>query len=114
MIPDNSMENRLNAVKNGEEPPEVKSNDAFIEHLLETNKLIDDSRGGLLYEELLLGLSGILDVLLASALYGYAFKAIFSIDWAMLEVVGVGFLINNAITLASKLLLKFINRPKKS
>jgi len=45
-----------------------------------------------------------LDSAFASLLYGIAIKAIFNLDWSLIEAFAVGFLLNHAISIFPRVL----------
>ena len=111
MIPDNYMADRLNAVKEGNKPPGVKKNDEFIDTLIKGHKIIEmRSSIGM---TLVIAIVSIVDVLFASVLYGYATKALFNMDWVMLEALGIGFVLNNIFSLGPKFIVGIFNKFSK-
>jgi len=99
MIKHNSLEERLNAVKLGNPiplppmMPEVNFQQypsaAPIKPM--TSKQFFISEG---YK--------VFNVMSASILYGFGVKAIFSTDWSFMGILGVGFLLNHALTILLK------------
>lgn len=82
MIGDNELEDRLNAVKNGNNPPDSRNQDEEMAAKLKGNAAIN------VYKEF----GYLIGLILTPILYGYAFNAIFNQDWTFFEIVGVGFL----------------------
>ena len=103
MIAHNSLGERLNAIKNGKpipEPPkqsEINFPDFQIPpfHKTISYKQFFVSEGYKLF-----------NVMGASILYGFGIKALFSMDWNFLGILGVGFLLNHALTILLKLFKK--------
>jgi len=105
MLKDNLLGDRLNAVKNGKPIPQISenySNKSLINSNVEqTNKLYYDWISKLKF----------IDVILASFLYGFAFKTLFGLDWSIIGALSVGFLFNHAITIFPSLLFpKFFKK----
>lgn len=84
MLEHTALEDRLNAVRNGEEPPERES---IYEHSYNEEKEIPTVRETLVtigIDAAFIGTS--------SFLYGYGLKGIFETDWNVLSTFGVGYI----------------------
>lgn len=100
MIKHNSLEDRLTAVIKGEkipDPPlppkpkaEVKNQSPQTQFITYKQFFINEG-----YKTF--------NVMLASMLYGFGLKAIFSTDWSFIGMLGVGFLLNHFLTITLKL-----------
>ena len=90
MLNDNSLGERLNAVKQGKPVPVPP-----MQPRVHPQQIKPISFWAFLLSKTLR--AG--DVFLASFLYGFAIKTIFSLDWSILGALAVGFLINHAVTL---------------
>ena len=91
MLNDNSLGERLNAVKQGKPVPKPPMQPNV--HPSQYNKAMS-------FWSFLLGKTfHAIDVFAASFLYGFAIKTIFSFDWTLLGALAVGFIINHAIAL---------------
>jgi len=99
MIKHNSLEERLNAVKLGNpipHPPTMpemnfQQSQSATSIKPITAKQFFISEGYKLF-----------NIVSASILYGFGIKAIFSTDWNFLGILGVGFLLNHALTILLK------------
>ena len=100
MIEHNSLQERLNAVKNGKSiptppmpkpvpQPQVQQGGNFM-----TYKQFFISEGYKLF-----------NVMATSVLYGFGVQTIFQEDWNFLGILGVGFLLNHFLTILLKLKL---------
>lgn len=115
MLPNNSLEDRLNAVKNGDTPPVPVNHDEVIMNALaeihETEELQkQQQKKENKTETVAKAALETIGILIASALYGYAMRAVFSTDWIFVETIGVGFLLNHALTLVNKGFSKFFKK----
>lgn len=111
MLADNSLSNRLNAIKRGKIPPSPENNDKLIESLLEQKNEADYTNASLAVT-VVMAMLNIFDVLIASVLYGYGTKVLYSlfitsVDWNFIEVLGLGFLLNNAYVVLLNIYKKF-------
>ena len=104
MIPHKSLEDRLNAVKNGKQIPKPP----MPEKPIINNQAIQQPVQTILTVKQFLFNEGykVFNVLSASILYGFGLKAIFSTEWNFLGTLGVGFLLNHSLTILLKLLRK--------
>lgn len=91
MLKDNSLGDRLNAVKEGKIVP--KPPKQLLYPNIPKNIPKQSFPIFLLYNSIRL-----FDMSLVSFLYGFAIKTIFFLDWSLLGAFAVGFLINSAIT----------------
>lgn len=100
MIEDNSLQNRLNAVKNGEEVPKPANPEySWAPQVPEAEqKKPEISFRKRFLIDIYQSLGRTLGVLMASLLYGYGLAAIFEMDWTPLGALGVGFLLNHSLT----------------
>ena len=103
MIQDNALSDRLNAVKQGKNPPVNKHTDEIINNILKEKTLFKENT----WAALLMSVVNILDILLASGLYGFALKGIFALDLSIYETLGIGFVINNVLMLIPRLFKLF-------
>lgn len=102
MLPNNSLEKRLNTIKNGQPAPNPPS-DVKIKH--NTAKPITNIK--LINKQTILNSSvALLINLSASLLYGFGIETIFNKSWAFMGILGVGFIINQVITIILKLFNK--------
>jgi len=111
MLNDNSLSDRLNAVKYGkplptppmqqhspftppmQQQPELESQESQQYTHLENFKFFAVSNSLILF-----------DMILSSFLYGFAMKTIFALDWSLFGTFAVGFLINQAFGLIARLI----------
>ena len=96
MLNDNSLGERLNAVKQGKPVPTPPMQpNVQPQHL---------NKRASFWAFVLSKSFHTFDVFAASFLYGFAVKTIFALDWSFIGALAVGFLINHAITLWPKLI----------
>ncbi len=96
MIKDNSLGDRLNAVKKGKplpSPTQPMLSPQYQTQQKLTLKNFLISKG-----------INMLDMFLASFLYGFAIKTIFSLEWSIFASFAVGFLFNHAISIFPRIL----------
>lgn len=93
MLNDNSLGERLNAVKSGKPIPEppMQPNNAFPTYPPQGTPIS-------LWTYIISQIVQMTGVFLASFLYGIAIKTLFAMDWNYLGCLAVGFLVNHAIT----------------
>jgi len=108
MLPDNALGDRLNAIKAGVEPTPPINHDKLIQSLIEEqtkDKEIIEVKSSA--PVLALRIVNMIDILLASVLYGYALKGMIvtfsTIDWNFMETIGIGFAINTILTSIPKI-----------
>jgi len=102
MLRDNSLEERLNAIKQGEEIPVPSTN--------KQNPIIQKPKE-IPKPTYIVKYSYILESLISSLFYGFAIKTIFGLDWTMFGAFTVGFLFNHAISIFPKYLFpKYFNK----
>jgi hypothetical protein len=105
MLPHKSLEDRLNAVKNGKPIP----NPPVAEKPLINNEQVPQQQFQQIMSLKQFFFSEgykIFNVLSSSILYGYGIRTIFSQDWNFIGSLGVGFLLNHALTFTLKLIRK--------
>ena len=103
-IKHNSLEQRLNAVKIGEPIPKPPRHD---EMNFPYSQLNPSEFKPMSYRQFFISEGyKLFNVMSTSILYGYGLKALFSADWSIIGVLGVGFLLNHALTISIKLLKK--------
>jgi len=96
MLNDNSLGERLNAVKQGKPVP-APPMQPRVPHPQQNQTMS--------FWAFMLGKTfHVVDVFAASFLYGFAIKTIFSLDWTIIGALAVGFMINHAITLWPRLI----------
>lgn len=104
MIKHNSLEERLNAVKTGEPIPKPPVQQ---EMNLIQNPQHQQVHKPLTYTQFFINEGyKLFNVMAASILYGYGIKTLVSADWAFIGTLGVGFLLNHALTILLKLFKK--------
>lgn len=102
MIKHNSLAERLNAVKNGKPIPKPP---IYIE--IDQQKLQKQKSKIVSYKHFFISeIYKLFNVMSASILYGFGLKALFSMDWNFIGILGVGFLLNHALTILLKLFKK--------
>lgn len=95
MINDKSLEDRLNAVRNGNPlPAPPNKNPNILSNQVTNIPTTKNSNINIILRTL--------DSFLASFLYGYAISTIFSLEWSLLGSLAVGFLINHSISVFPK------------
>jgi hypothetical protein len=110
MINDNSLGDRLNAVKKGSTVPKPPMQPQSVytppapQQEIKEQEPIQQPRAFEVKEYLLTRAFGMFDMLLASFLYGFAIKTIFSLDWNLLGAFAVGFFLNHAISVFPRVL----------
>jgi hypothetical protein len=113
MISHNSLENRLNAIREGKEIPPTENPNASIK----PNNVkpspeeykpppLPQVKNVALKNFLLSEGYKIFGVLSASILYGYGIRSIFSSSWDFIGTLGIGFILNHFLTIMLKLLKK--------
>lgn len=99
MLNDNSLGDRLNAVKNGKPiptPPMQPQNVLDINQ----NQAKPHPPQKITWKSFLINKGiGMVDVFAASFLYGFGVKTIFGLDWSLFGAFTVGFLLNHVITI---------------
>ena len=110
MINDNSLGDRLNAVKYGQPIPNPQNKEqTVIMKKNEDNYQVSNKSSD--YAFLIPKIINLIDVLFASFLYGYAFKTLFNVDWDILGILSVGFIFSHAISVFPRILFpKFFNK----
>jgi len=99
MLNDNSLGDRLNAVKNGKPIPVPPMQPQSV-HDINPQQFVPAPQSRVSLKQFLITKSlTMVDILLASFLYGFAVKTIFGFDWSILGAFSVGFLINHAVTI---------------
>ena len=96
MLNDNSLGERLNAVKQGKPVPVPP-----MQPNVQPQQL---NRKASFWAFVLSKSFHTIDVFAASFLYGFAIKTIFSFDWSIIGALAVGFIINHAVTLWPRLI----------
>lgn len=100
MINDNSLGDRLNAVKKGVQVPKPPIQPQSVyQQPIQPQQQFPTLKTYLISK----GIS-IVDSFIASFLYGFAIKTIFSLDWSIFGAFAVGFLINHAISVFPRIL----------
>lgn len=104
MINNNSLSDRLNAVKQGVEVPKIiKQNENPINQQI-NNQSQNEFKNESLRFVFLSRIMSYVDSFLASFLYGFAVKTIFGLSWSLFGVFAVGFLINHSISVFPKII----------
>ena len=99
MINHNALEDRLTAVRRGEEIPEppLPPRPKKVEKEVQKTNFIT-------YKQFFINEGyKTFNVLATSLLYGFGIDAIFSAGWNFAGILGVGFLLNHFLTLSLKL-----------
>jgi hypothetical protein len=104
MLNDNSLGDRLNAVKQGKPIPKPPMQPQSVEDLQPQRQQVPVQRTISLKAFLLNKLFTTADVFAASFLYGFGIKTIFGLDWTLFGALAVGFLFNHAITIFPKVI----------
>jgi hypothetical protein len=103
MIKHNSLEDRLNAVREGKpipKPPMQPVINLPEQEQAQVHKVLT-------YKQFFITESyKLFNVIATSLLYGYGIRAIFSLDWNFIGTLGVGFLLNHTLTIILKLFNK--------
>jgi hypothetical protein len=97
MLENNLLGNRLNAIKQGKTTPEIPTNSNKIYIPAQQPQQSFSLKTFFLSKILVL-----FDTLLISFLFGYAIKTIFGLDWNLLGICAVGFLLNYFVSVFSK------------
>jgi len=100
MLHDNSLGDRLNAVKNGKSIPRPPKQ---FKGPIESSKPIENKERSI-KRELIDKSILILETFIVSLLYGVAIKTIFSTDWSIFSAFTVGYLFNHVISVFPKVL----------
>lgn len=99
MIKHSSLEERLNAVKSGDPIPQPPMQpEANLQQPQQSPLLKPMTIKQFFITE---GYK-VFNIMAASALYGFGIQAIFSTDWSFIGALGVGFLLNHALTILLK------------
>lgn len=109
MMYNNSLEERLNAHKNGTKIPEAPHNEHKKNHSHINKK--DNKKE--LNNFFIIESYKIFNILLTSALYGYGLSVIFNQNWVFIKCLGIGMLLNHS-ALAMKNIVNFIVRKNKN
>lgn len=105
MINNDSLGDRLNAVKRGKPLPPPPQQQTFVPpQTMPTQQTSQQSQPTTIKFYFLSKLFVVLDSSFASLLYGIAIKAIFNLDWSLIEAFAVGFLLNHAISIFPRVL----------
>lgn len=106
MINNDSLSERLNAVKKGKPLPPPPQQQTFVPpQSMPTQQSQQPTQTQHTVKFYFLSkLFVILDSGFASLLYGIAIKAIFNLDWSLFEAFAVGFLLNHAISIFPRVL----------
>ncbi len=102
MIKDNLLENRLNAVKHGKTiptPPKQKVNPVNTNTMQKTTNRFFATEIYKLFQ-----------VIVTSLLYGFGIDAIFSTEWSIIQILGVGLIANHTIFNLLSILSKTFNK----
>ena len=111
MINDNSFEDRLNAIKYGEETPEIVNPEyKWAPQIPESKTKITLTQKLLI--DIYQSFGKISGVLIASILYGYGIAAILSQDWSAIQTLGVGFLFNHTLTTFPKAIKNLFTKSR--
>jgi hypothetical protein len=107
MIKDNSLANRLNAVKKGEKiPKDINEEKTLhpINPVLE-NREYEDEASLTIKEMFISSIFNLAEIGIMSFFYGFGVKTLMSQDWSILGILGVGLLTNQIISLIFRLKL---------
>lgn len=104
MLNDNSLGERLNAVKNGKPIPTPPMQPQSVHDINKQNHSHQPIQKISLKTFLINKSITMLDVFAASFLYGFAIKTIFGLDWSLFGAFAVGFLFNHALTIWPRLI----------
>ena len=102
MIKNNSLADRLNAIKQGMPLPSTDQKE--ITHELKPNQQMSNIEQPSFKTYIISKLLSLVDTFLASFLYGYAIKTIFYLNWNLLGIFAVGFLLNHIVSVFPKFL----------
>jgi len=104
MLNDNSLSERLNAVRNGNPLPKPS---------MHPQSLFSIAPPKVAFNMFIItkGLN-MLDTFIASFFYGFAIKTIFALDWSWFGAFCVGFLMNHVISLFPRVLFPRFFSPK--
>lgn len=105
-VPHRSLQDRLNAIKDGNPVPQPQDNNFTMQN----NKNIQKNNEKFDYKKFFV-VEGykLFNVLSVSILYGYGANAILSQGWSFIECFGVGILINH---LATGVIRRFFSKNK--
>jgi len=105
MINNDSLGDRLNAVKRGKPLPPPPQQPMYVPpQAMPTQQTPSNQSEHTVKFYFLSKLFVVLDSGIASLLYGIAIKAIFNLDWSLFEAFAVGFLLNHAISIFPRVL----------
>ncbi|NMC59650.1 MAG: hypothetical protein GYA51_09755 [Candidatus Methanofastidiosa archaeon] len=106
MINNDSLGDRLNAVKRGKPLPPPPQQQTFMPpQTMPTQQSQPSSQSQYSVKFYFLSkLFVLFDSGLASLLYGIALKTIFNLDWSLFEAFSVGFLLNHAVSIFPRVL----------
>ncbi|MFW6310793.1 MAG: hypothetical protein ACOC1K_01005 [Nanoarchaeota archaeon] len=106
MINNNSLEDRLNAVKEGKPIPKVQNQEIMAQQQNEKiqNKVIS------LKNFIITEIYKTLQVFITSTFYGYGVREIFEMDWSVMGTIGVGLIINHAFSYIISGIRKLFNK----
>jgi hypothetical protein len=104
MIKDNSLGDRLNAVKQGKPLPNPPAQHQSV-YMHPQNYPQNQEQTVLTLKKYLIsrGIS-LADSFIASFIYGFAIKTLFNLDWTILGAFAVGFLLNHSISIFPRIL----------
>lgn len=105
MLKDNSLGNRLNAVKEGQSIP--SSNQRTY---VNNQKSVQPNFKMKSKNFFLLELNKTFQVLLTSTIYGFGIETIFAKDWTFIGILGVGLIANHIFSHIIKISLKLFNK----
>lgn len=103
MIKDNSLEERLNAVKEGKPIPKPYRQDNYI-----VNDNNEDSIT--LIDIIISEIRELTKIVVSSILYGYGISAIISKDWNFIKTFGIGLIFFNLLNKIGMIILKSIKK----
>lgn len=103
MIDNNSLENRLNAVKQGEKVPDPPKQDKRSFNVKDKSEVDENTAAHYTLKFTMFNIAG---TLIVSVLYGFGVQAIFGVQWNIPEIAGVGFIVNQASEFLPRLLKK--------
>ncbi len=96
MLEHNSLQLRLNAVREGKKAPMPPMPPRPVAQVQQGNATMS-------YKQFFVNEAyKLFNVLSASTLYGFGIKAITQLDWNFIELLGVGFLLNHFLTILMK------------
>lgn len=98
MLKDNSLADRLNAVKQGK-PSSTESNEVFNTHKKPINTTPQYNNNIILAK-----IISYIDVFIVSLFYGVALKTIFNTEWSLFGLFSVGFFLNHILFAFPKIL----------